>query len=93
MHRDFIGLKSNRLNDIKFFRMLADSSTKGLSTLYTVVDMNEYRFKHESFRRKTRGYYTYSKILDASPHIFNDIEEMFMGNVFNFEYERPMKRS
>jgi hypothetical protein len=47
LHRDYKSQKVNRLNDVRFFRMLADNSTKGLSTLYTIVDMNEYRFKHD----------------------------------------------
>jgi hypothetical protein len=93
LHRDFKYQKQNRLNDIKFFRQLADSATNGLSTLYTIVDMNEFRFKNECFFKKTRGYYQYSKILDASPQTFDNIEEMFMKNVLDFNYEKPLKRS
>lgn len=93
LHRDYKSMKVNRLNDIKFFRMLADNSTKGLSTLYTIVDMNEYRFKHDQFKSRTQGFYKYSLILDASPHTFDNIEDMLIQNVFEFDYTQRLKRT
>jgi hypothetical protein len=93
LHRDYKSMKTNRLNDVQFFRMIADNLTKGLSTLYTIMDMNEYRYKHDQFNLRTNGYYKYSLILDACPHTFDNIEDKLMQNVFEFDYTQKLNRS